>query len=433
MGFEARRTRDSRNGLYTYEYFNRSFPFTGMLQQVDVVQPNNTTLISRTQNTFANFIYGTAPETRVLPYVSKATTQSYEVGGSYNGVLVVSAVTTNLVDSASGTVYDSTTVVTEGTGANGLNPAATHTFRTHITSLFNDFSNWCFGRSNSTQQINTHSLYGGVSRTRTADTTWDGPNCRPSQRVIEPDNTAEQVTLDLAYDDFGNPKSESVTPVDAPMRVTSIDWGQDGIVPRMVTNALSQSTTLEWRLDLGVVSRITDPNGLVAVQTHDNFGRLTRGANPDGTSTMVEYLPCDADCTGFANTRFKVRTTLRDIANGTIAQGFTLFDNFGRVRRSASYALEGGLIDRLIEYDALGRVLRTSIPQFSGIGIPVWTTASYDLLGRQREVTRDRTNDVDTSALTSTTQFDGLTVSSADALSKIRTSCRMRHPGSSKH
>jgi YD repeat-containing protein len=42
------------------------------------------------------------------------------------------------------------------------------------------------------------------------------------------------------------------------------------------------------------------------------------------------------------------------------------------------------------------------------------------VLGRQRQATRDRTNDTDGSATTSTTQFDGLSITSTDPLGKVR-------------
>jgi RHS repeat-associated protein len=419
-GFEAKRTQDSRNGLYVYEYFNRSFPYSGTSRQIDVVQPNNVTLISRAVNTWTAHNYGSAPETRSLPYIGSTVTQQYEVGGAFDGVLIRSSSTSNVVDFSTGTRFDSTTTVTEGSNANGLNPGASHSLRTYSPTLFNDFTNWCFGRPTSTQQINSHGLLGGSQQTRTINATWDGFYCRPTQTAIEPDNPTRQVTTDLGYDGFGNLATQSVTPIGETARLTQLDWGTDGRFPRTLTNPLSQVTTLTWWEEWGLLRTATDPNGQVASNFYDNFGRLITQVQPDTTSTLIEYLTCDSDCSGVAGSKYKIRNTLRDTAAATIAQGFTVVDAFDRPRRSSSYALEGGLINQLIEYDALGRVARTSTPYFNLAGTPVWTSFTYDVVGRQRQATRDRTSDIDASEASSATQFEGLSITSTDPLGKVR-------------
>ena len=98
----------------------------------------------------------------------------------------------------------------------------------------------------------------------------------------------------------------------------------------------------------------------------ENASDMIQSVRPDGTSTLIEYLACDSDCTGFAGAKYKIRSMLRDISAGTIARGFTVIDAFDRPRRTGSYALEGGLITQLTEYDVLGRVARSALAAMSG-------------------------------------------------------------------
>jgi hypothetical protein len=240
-GFYARRAHDSRNGLYAYEYLNRLFPYTGTSFQSDLYQPNASTLIARAQQSWTSHSYGAGFDTRYLPYVSSSTTTRYEFGGTYNGALLSTAATTNTVDSATGTLYDSTTTTTEAGTANGIGAGQSHAERTYHSSLYTDTTNWCIGRPEVTQAINSHTMYGGSSLTRQANTTWDGLYCRPTQSVRQQGDSQWQVTTGLGYDAFGNLSSETVTGIGMSGRTTSVSWGATGAFPVTITNALSQS------------------------------------------------------------------------------------------------------------------------------------------------------------------------------------------------
>jgi YD repeat-containing protein len=389
LGFAARSWVDSRNGIRQRQEYRQDFPLVGKVKKSQSIKVSSNTVFSEAQTTYQTTISGGAGEQRYLFNASSVTQYDRELGGTYNGVLVRTAVTTNIMDLSTGTVYDSTTVITEGSNANGLNPGQTYTQRTllPLANMFTDTADWCIGRPGKVQQIGTHTLYGGTSLTRTADVSWYGFACRPTQTVIEPGNATLQVTTDLGYDSFGNLAQQSVTPVNEAVRVSLFNWGTDGRFPRGLVNALSQPTTFDWWPELGLLKSVTDPNGLTASSTYDSFGRPVTEVDPDGTSTLTEYLLCDADCTGFANTKYKIRSTFRDTAGGTISQGFVLLDAFDRVRRSSSYALEGGLINRLVEYNGAGQVLRASTPYFSLSGTPIWTTFLYDAsAGRRRQL-----------------------------------------------
>lgn len=318
-GFYALRTHDSRNGLYAYDYFHTLFPYTGAVYQRDVFQANNTTLISRTQNTWTSHTYGSGFQARSLPYTSTSMTQRYEAGGAYNGALISTATTTNSVDAVSGTVYDTTTTTTEASTANGVQAGASYVQRVHQPTayLLNDIANWCIGRPGRIESTNSHNQYAGGAITRTTTIDWDAATCRPSEIVSEPGHAQLEVTRTLGYDGFGNLSSETIAGVGMMSRTTSTNWGSTGQFPVSVTNALSQTSTLGWDYALGVRTSATDPNGITVSWQYDPFGRPTRETRPDSTATTWVYADCSVSGCINANNRLIVTETALDSGGGS--------------------------------------------------------------------------------------------------------------------
>ncbi|MGH8526090.1 MAG: RHS repeat domain-containing protein, partial [Gammaproteobacteria bacterium] len=371
--------------------------------------------------TFASATYSPGVETRHFPYAQQVIQRSYEVGGDFNGVLVRTIATTNHLDNATGTVDDSTTTVTEGTGGNGLNPGQSFSFRTYSATLFNDFPNWCIGRPASTQQINSHTGDGGAELTRTSGVTWDGEKCRPSQQIIEPDDTEYQVTSDIVYDDFGNPSQVTATPASGQgqaARVTMIHWGSDGQFPLSITNPKSQVTQLGWNTAFGLRASVTDPNNLATTWQYDNFGRMTGQQQPDGTAIeLLRYACTSAGSCGPSDLRAQVDAAIYDTASNLVRVDSQFFDGFERLRFSRKKLLSGADSTSRTEYDALGRVASQSAPYIGGIDPIQNTTYSYDLLGRVKQIQRP-VNESDSSTHLTQFEYDGLQHGSTDALDR---------------
>ena len=98
----------------------------------------------------------------------------------------------------------------------------------------------------------------------------------------------------------------------------------------------------------------------------------------------------------------------------------TVFDGYGRATQAR--LLEGGsTITSLTEYDALGRVFRSSNPTRGGTIL--WTTNTYDALGRVSRVVRPDLSDVNTiyteNLTTVTDEADTVRVSETDALGRL--------------
>ncbi len=418
-GFDSVRSQDSRNSLYARSYFKRTFPYTGLVFQNDLLQPNNSTLIAREQVTWAAHTYGVGFEARTLPYANQSTSSTYEVGGTYNSVLNRTVSEVNTVDSSTGTVVDTTTTVTEPAGANGVQPGATYTSRTvHVTPLFNDPTNWCIGRPQTTQFINSHNQYGGSSLTHQENTTWDldGYKCRPTQVVEQPGDAQWEVTTALGYDSFGNVSSKTVTGSGMTARTASIDWGTTGQFPVSVTNVLSQTTQMGWDYSRGFLSSQTDPNGIVTSWQPDGFGRRTLEVRPDGTTTEWAYNDCSPNCVGALNKMVIVETT-KAAGGATVRDASRYLDRFDRliVRRSQTLSGAYSRVER--QYDALGRVLRDNAPCWWTSCAVFWTTYAYDLLDRVSQVSRPL-SDFNPTVQYTNFYYEGLTTRAVDALGK---------------
>ncbi len=420
-GFHAKRTKDSRNNLYTFEYFNRSFPYTGTTFQSDLLQPNATTVITSTAHTWNSNIYaqGTSEERR-FPFVNNTTTTQREVGGTYDGVLVRTTVTSRVVDTW-GTPYDVTTTTTEN--GTGLSAGATHTERVWHSSVTNDSSsNWCLSKPTITYLINSHSLAGGTQITRRINHTWDFLNCRLTQEVIEPTNPPWTVTTDLQYDGFGNVNSQTVTPYGQAARVTSTNWGSTGRFPLTVTNPLGQVTTLNWVQEFGLIDTITDPNSLTVNFDYDSFAHKERVLRPDGTATRWTLSACTSPSyCGDSLLRSSVRVSLRNTADAIVADSYLYRDMFDREKYDETRTLNGSLSYVRTFHDALGRVTTRSLPYINGSADPYKVVNyTYDLLDRLKKSERE-TSEADATLQSTQWTYDGLSVAETDPLSRTTT------------
>jgi RHS repeat-associated protein len=421
-GFYSKVTYDSRDQLRTYEYFDRLFPYTGTVFQRDVVQPNNSTLIERAQNTWASHNYSNpsvAYETRSFPYVSQSTTSSYEAEGAYNAQLIRTVVQQNTVDSGTGTVSDTIATTTEPSGANGVQAGASYVQRQYIPSLVSSTANWCLGRPGQTQLINSHNQTGGAAITRTTDITWDTTACRPTQVVDEQGNTQLQVTRTLGYDAFGNISSDSVTGIGMTARTTNINWGTSGRFPQTVTNALSQATQYGWDPMLGTLTSVTDPNSLLTTWQYDGFGRRTREGRPDETATRYTINACINGCLNPSNLRMFIAAEELDSSSSVVTTKYYYFDQWDRHSRTAYQLLGGGWAAVNRSFNNRGLVAQTSAPYFSA-GTKYFTTYQYDMRGRATQVSRP-TSDSNPALQTTYNYYEGLTTRSVDPLNKQAT------------
>jgi RHS repeat-associated protein len=423
-GFYSRQRTDSRTGIHVFQERGQAFPYTGMLTETVVRQPNNVTEISRSTAVLQTHTYGSGFESRALPYVGEVHTTEREVAGTYNGNVIRTSVQEILVDSVTGTPYDTTLTVAEpASGANGVQPGASYVRRVYqpLADLTPDAN--CLGKPQEIQEINSHNRpYGGTAITRTTELTWDTTKCRVTQVVTEPGHAQLQVTRVIGYDAFGNVNSDTITGIGMPDRATTASWGSTGQFPTSVTNALSQETNLEWNYAFGAPVSQTDPNSLTISWVYDDFGRRIREDRPDGTYMTFEYFVnpvCDP------RSKIGVLTTPHTSGGSAITYHYLFLDQLERPIGEYRWSFSMASWDTVIRtYDALGRVATEGMPYSSGgcthYSPPYVTTFQYDSLNRPTQVSRP-TSDSNPALQTATSYYEGLTTRTVDPLSKQAT------------
>lgn len=424
LGFEYRSFIDSRNNTARRLSYRQDFPVIGAVYDSRLTQEPSGAAIDQVQTGYWAVSYSSGYEARIFPYVSTVTRSEYEVGGAYNGALVRSSTTTNLVESNYGTLYDQTVVTTEpASGANGIRAGTTWTSRTYLPTaqLTADSTSWCRGRPGEVQQIQSHGAYGGGSVTRTRQINWDTTACRPTSIIAQPGDPQWQVTTALGYDSFGNVNSQSVTGAGMSARTTSANFGASGQFPASVTNALGQTSYFGWDAAKGVKTSETDPNSITTSWVFDHFGRRTHENRPDGTFTVWEYVECGVSggCVS-ALAKLNVIEWQLDASSNYVSHNVAYLDKFDRSLREATQLVSGDWrrVDR--DYDALGRISRETTGCLNSSCTQYWVNFSYDLANRVTQSNRPLSDSNSTPQYT-TTYYEGLTTRVVDALGKQST------------
>src|SRR5262249_20434098 len=86
-GFSSRRTYDTRNSLYTYDYYAQTFPLTGILDQTTITNGTHN-LVSWRGNPTNTVSGGSGFEQRYFAFMTSTTEDDYELGGALDGQLI---------------------------------------------------------------------------------------------------------------------------------------------------------------------------------------------------------------------------------------------------------------------------------------------------------------------------------------------------------
>jgi RHS repeat-associated protein len=249
----------------------------------------------------------------------------------------------------------------------------------------------------------TASAPGVVSQTRMSGFGYDARGLLTSE-TIEPDEPASS-TLRLAtsyqYNDpYANRTQSTVSGANPDgtifSRTTSIGYDPRGRYVESTTNALGHVSTATHDARWGTVLSQTDPNTVPVSFGYDGFGRRISETRPDGTVTTIEYAACGGlnPCPALA--KYTVRTQTSGAAPVK-----SYFDLLGRTVRVETVSLNGAAVYRDTEYDARGRVARSTLPYFAGAFV-YWNTNGYDALSRLIQVT-------EADAGVTATSYQGLT------------------------
>lgn len=183
--------------------------------------------------------------------------------------------------------------------------------------------------------------------------------------------------------------------------------------PTKITNPLLHISYSQFDYYLGRPVDTEDPNGMVSSAYYndslDRVRQVRRGVEPGGPTTQMTFSYDDVN---------RVITTTSDLYsfNDNVLTSKMIYDGLGRTTETRQYEGGSNYIATQTQYDALGRPFKTSNPFRPWQSqTTVWTTQSFDALGRVVSVT---TPD---NAVVSTV-YSGNTVTVTDQAGKARKS-----------
>ncbi|MDP2369374.1 MAG: type IV secretion protein Rhs, partial [Rhodoferax sp.] len=240
------------------------------------------------------------------------------------------------------------------------------------------------------------------TKTRTTSFDYDTAGLL-AKTTSEPNVANDCLQVSVLRDTFGNPASTSTSACPgatgdaissaATPRTSTASFGADGRFALTSSNALSQTESRLYNLQSGTLASLTGPNGLTTAWLYDSFNRKTKETRADGTTTTWAYQLCTeagANCPGPIAGAVPVMVAVEQsyAANAVVSspQSRTYLDALGRTLRNQTQGFDGqGAAPTLVadtEYNARGQVARQSNRYLLG-ATPVWTSFSYDVLGRQ--------------------------------------------------
>jgi RHS repeat-associated protein len=401
QSFYAKRMIDSRNGLYYFKYYERAFPETGMVFEDDLSNNSANQITEVTRTPAVATLSSTTNEERYFPYFSEVTTKQYEVGGTENTDLITTLSTNYAYDNYGNATTIAMTLTDNDPGSpyTGKTWTATTTNTTDISvNESADLAQWCLTMMDETQVAYSSSLSGSSPVTRTQTFTPDTPTaCRTKGTVTEPgaNGGLYKVTEALTFDSFGNVATDTVTGANMPSspasRETQMNWGTTGQFLNTLTDPSGAVTTWSYKSDqaltFGVPDSKEDANSLTTSWTYDAFGRKTKEARPDSTSTGWAWSACTSYC-GWGNSIYQIAQTAYQ-TNGTTAirTDTNSYDPIDRVTQTAGPTAAGKTATVQKLYNSLGLLTQQSLP-FLGGATAYQQTFAYDVLNRPTSMTR---------------------------------------------
>jgi RHS repeat-associated protein len=410
-GFKSHTVADSRNDLSTLQTYATEFPFTSMPGTTTVTNSASGHTVSTVSETQSYTELSSTPDEEIwFPYVTSFTGDKYEVGGTDDGQLIATTSGSYSYDTDGNIKVASQTLADNATGDSWT--------KTVTNTPDPDTSTWCL-RLLSESQISYTASDGSPSVTRTQDYTPDLTNCRYTQIETAP-GTSYQVTEGLAYDDFGNIETDTVTGTGMTARVTSANWGTTGQFPMSVTDASNATTQFNYNFDYGLVSNETDPNGLITSwQYTDGFGRLTQETRADGTYTALAYALASPAWDPLV--RLYVTKQINDSSGHAINTVTDYSDMLDRPLYEMQVLLDGTnswLVTQ--HYDSMGNLSENCPPVRQDNPSINCTVYTHDVLNRVTQVQRP-INQSDSTLQTTSYAYAGDTVTITDPNENTRT------------
>jgi RHS repeat-associated protein len=154
-----------------------------------------------------------------------------------------------------------------------------------------------------------------------------------------------------------------------------------GAYPTQITNTLGQSTSTSYDFSTGLVTSTTDLNSQVTTFSYDQMRRHTAINHPDGGQETFTY---DESTQPFDSVATKKINSAQTLTTKYVVDGL------GRLSQSQLTSDPQGTVYTTTTYDFLGRVTSVTNPYRSGADITTstgTTTFAYDALNRKTSET----------------------------------------------
>lgn len=356
LGFARTEVQDSRNRLRAETDFLQSYPLVGQIARSRLLQPNGRP-INVTTNVWDQRTLPGQGLARRFVFNERSEARTYELDGSLTTTVTT---TTDYDDLGNPTRI----VIDSGDGY----------IKTIVNAYRDDVERWLLARLVRAQV--TSEAPGQPRSTRTSAFEYRQADGLLESESIEPDHPTLRLDTRYRYDAFGNRIGATVEGDGIEARSSGTAYDARGRFPVRSTNALGHVARLSHDARFGEVKETVDPNGFRTTWEYDGFGRRRLERRPDETTTTWTYAKPDRLEPSF------VAYLLRTADSGR-APVTTYLDKLGRTIRTVTEGLDGRLVYQDTDYDALGRVRRTSRPYFQG-ETDFGTEFTYDLLGRVR-------------------------------------------------
>lgn len=387
LGFAKIRATDSRytavHGIEVHgeTTYRQDFPFIGLPASVLTTRVDGHRLQEKTLDWGDHVVASPAADPAGdyhFPHLRSETAKDYETDPDGGGLGQLSRVSTRTL------TYDFNHGLPVRETSSVSAPGSSMVFNTTVTTTYNEsarLAQHCLGlplRIDTTRDISSTEA---TTRSRTFE--WSARTCRQVYEITgDPGPLSQQLMAYRQWNSAGQLLHLIRLPLDgsAPPRRTTWTYDDWSDHPRTETAAIdgqaSPTVAFSWNDALDVELARTSPRGRTTRWTWDDFGRLRKETPADGPATTYGYSRCDDTCFN-ARGEYQVRAVRDDGLAST-----TIFDRYGRTVGRESSLARGQTRREQIEFDALGRPVRQTVPHVAGEP-EFWIQASFEVGGRK--------------------------------------------------
>ncbi len=422
LGFQYLKTIDLQTNIKTSTLYRQDYPFTGAAQKTVTFAPNNA-VMEVSENTWGYEVETGADNTVYYRTIMRGASETGYAVNTNNGVFQVGTAKTKEV--ITNNIYDDfgnpTQIIatTYGFGDNALQQTKTvnNQYGPGSLSLLNWDRSLSYAELGRLSNASVTTNLNGQATTRATEFSYYTSGHLAGllhTETVEPTG-AQNVTLTTthSYDSMGNKTGVSTQGWDGQAvasRTATTVFDSTGRYVDTTYNHYNQrvEAVLE-RDERGSPVRTQDLAGIITTVESDVLGREIRRFDDSSDEVITtEYLRCNQLGNCPAGTAYATRQSL-----ATGGQSITYFDIVGRKIREGSISFDGRWIYNDIEYDNLGRAIRTSEPFFANV-VPLWNRSYYDILARPwRVIAADGTQQ--------TMNYNGLSVTTINAFNQQNT------------